>query len=483
MRKSPFICLVILAAGLISCSDRLVGDGEVYNTLNGQLVQITSGHFTNPDSLYSGVASSSNPELTQLLMAAMGPLLDNSAQKLKEKMDKMFEGKVGLTKDGQRQWQLETYEFTYRTISAQEEPIVLSGTVTFPNNTVEGVNHDIKFIDLMSHAAGVEESRSLLGGGYTQRALNNAAIIEPDFQGYGVSRGRDVYSFVSSRVLARQLADCALAALDVMHQRGVFLASYGYTLNQGTSQGAVIPIAFARWYETQAPQYFKDQFRLRATLSCNGPQDFASMFWYMSSHPDFNAMLCHRMVISLSALSSEQLGGYKAQDFLSDAARNAVVTVDGVSMPYYEAVGKYEYNTWGTEKNAPSTHSLSDILAPDMLTSKGELDPQSAKTQAFMRILSEQNPLYGWSPTIPIYMIHCPQDNAIPYETVHDYYDALSARGSNTNVRFGNLRLLPLSGAILSRIPFVTHVLSSAIIGMRENVNYNYEDLADDWEN
>ena len=485
MRKALFICLLLSVFSLTGCNDRLDGDGVGGSTLNGQLVQILSAHYTNPDSLFIGSSSSpeSNPDLVQFMKSTLMPLFGNPAKEQIEKLDKIFEEKVGLTPDGHRQWRLESYEFTYRTKSARGEDIVLSGVVAFPNNTVEGVDHAVKFLDLSSHAAATASSRALMGESYYQRALFNSAFIMPDFQGYGNTLGKETYCFMSSEVLARQLADCALAALDVMHLCGVSLAPYGYTFNQGTSQGAVIPVAFAKWYETKAPQSFKDQIRLRATLASNGPCDFASLMWYLSSHPEFDATLSNRIVVSLLALSPEQLGGYSALDFLSDASRNTIVTVDGVPMPYYEAVGKYEYNVWGAEKDAPSIRSMADILAPDMLTSQGKLNSESPKTQAFFRILSEQNPVYDWSPSLPIYFVHCPQDNAIPYEVAHDYYDVLSGRGSNGNVHFGNLRLPPLSGAVLGRVPFATHLVASLIIGMRELESEIVEDLTDDWEN
>ena len=41
------------------------------------------------------------------------------------------------------------------------------------------------------------------------------------------------------------MADCALAAMQVMQQHGVTLADDGYTLISGSSQKAVLPIAFA----------------------------------------------------------------------------------------------------------------------------------------------------------------------------------------------------------------------------------------------
>lgn len=448
-------------------------------TLDGRLVEILSTQYSDPDSLMSAPFSPDTPVLNTL-KELLTPLYLKSVQERKVQLDRVFQSRVGLTPDGHRQWRVESHYFTYRTQSARGEDIVLSGRVIFPNNTVEGVPHSVKALILESHQAGdagitsetQRELKSLL-------ALSDAAIILPDFQGYGTTLGQETYCFVSSEVLARQLADCTLAALDVMSQRDVTLAPYGYTLNQGESQGAVVPIAFARWYETKAPQSFKDQIRLRATLSALGPQDFAAMTWYLSDHQENNAILVARIAVSLPALSEQMLEGYAATDFYSDAVKNTMVE----SMPYYEAAGKHEYNIFGTEKDAPKLEKLAEILAPDMLTENGRLDAQSPKTQAFMRILAQQNPLTDWTPSLPIYFVSCPQDDAITHEISHDTYRTLSAYGSNPSVHWGNLQLPPLSAAILSKIPLATHIVPTFILRLRLNTSDYYKDLVSDWEN
>lgn len=486
MKKASLYCLLLAVICMASCRDRLESPGAESSALNGQLMSVDSTRFSNPDSLLTS-SFSTGYDLFNTVKDILLPVYQKLAQEQVEKLDEMFEDKVGLAPDGHRQWRLEVCYFSYRSQSARGEDIVLSGLMVFPNNTLEGVDHTVKAFRLDSHMAGGDPSplarikQDLL----SLQTLDNSAIIMPFYQGYGNTFGKETFCYVSSDVLARQMADCAIAAVEVMRQRGVSLASYGYSLCQGISEGAAASVAFAKWYETKAPQAFKEQIRLKATLSGCGPQDFSSMFWYLSEHPEFYAHLSSRVVNSLPALPEQMLGGYSAVDYLSDVLKNTIVTApNGVPMPYCEAVGKFAYNAVGMTKGAPSLRHLSDILAPDMLTAEGKLDAQSPKTKAFMRILAEQNSLLGWSPSLPIYFIASPQDDGDPYDVSHEFYQALSAHGANTNVHWGKLRIPPILASILhAAVLGANHGVACITVNLKQSVLMNYEDFVDNWEN
>ncbi len=74
----------------------------------------------------------------------------------------------------------------------------------------------------------------------------------------------------------------------------------------------------------------------------------------------------------------------------------------------------------GTKSDVPKTSKLSDILAADMLTANGRLNPQSPKTQVMLRLFKEENDVFDWQPTLPVYIMHCKEDNNIPYEVSYN---------------------------------------------------------------
>lgn len=416
------------------------------------------------------------------LRPALDPLFDVQTGKQRSDMDNLFREEIGTAGEGQNHWQIERHTFRYHSLSARGEDIVLSGTVIFPNNTVEGLAHRVQSLTLISAGAGASLTGESKVPPSSLRVFFNSAIILPDYQGIGNTIGNEAYCFASSKALVRQLADCAVAACQVMRQRGVAMAKDGYTMNIGISQKAVIPVAFAKWYERSAPQWFRDLLRLKASFVNCGPLDYKSLFWYLSEHPDFNAMLTKGLVASLAAFTPDQIGGYQPEEFMSSLFHDTKVDILGRFISYYDALARYQYNIAGTEQNVPATPRLADILAPDMLTADGRLDAESPKTQAFMRVLTEQNDIDGWSPTMPIYFIHCPQDDAIPYESVHDYYYTLSQHGTNPNVHWGDISVPPVSNHLLSQIPGAVHFVSSMYINIKLYLVEDLEDLLEQWE-
>lgn len=162
------------------------------------------------------------------------------------KLDRDFAAEVGTEPDGSRRWKIETYSFTYRSHTVAGEECVMSGRVTFPNNTVDGTSHQVKTLSLCSRQAlsGNDWAASESMFRMPIRALWNSAVIEPDFQNYGVNFAQVPEGAASPKVLARQLADCLLAALELMRQHGVSLAPDGYTTNWASSQSCAVPLMF-----------------------------------------------------------------------------------------------------------------------------------------------------------------------------------------------------------------------------------------------
>lgn len=388
--------------------------------------------------------------VAKLLDNAFGNFIDAHTPAL----DKLFEAEAGLDKQENHCWQMESYSFTYRSKSARGEDVVLSGRVTFPNHKTSGIGHQVKSLTLNMHHAlpqvSLMPSQTL--GMWTLRSYFNEAVIEPDGQGLGANLDKDYYCTVSSNVLARQMADCTLAALEVMRQHGVTLSGDGHSICTSCSQGATVPLAFAKYYETEASASFRQAVKLNAVYTGCGPVDFEDCIRYISDHPTFNAMLSKPIIFSLAALSPEQLYGYQPQDFVHPDLLNTQVEYGGRTMSYYEEEARYSSNVLGTKENLPSPKKLSEIIAPDMLGQDGKLDDTNPKTQALMRILAEQNDLSGCLPTTEIYLIHGKKDDGIPVENARKCYEALSNGGTMSNVHYHEISTLPILSE-LAKLP------------------------------
>jgi hypothetical protein len=188
-------------------------------------------------------------------------------------MDALFNERVGKAADGSRQWNVKRYVFTYKSISGiTGNDTTLVGSVIFPTNTV-GQPHQVDVLTLYHHQAYFMGSW-LPSNAVTMmalHALHNSAVIEPDGQGWGDDNDKIFCDNMQGDLLAVQMADCVLAAIEVMGKAGVTLAEDGYTNNWGTSVGVMGATGFAQYMENDAPHELQQFLRLRATFIGEGP--------------------------------------------------------------------------------------------------------------------------------------------------------------------------------------------------------------------
>ncbi len=188
-------------------------------------------------------------------------------------MDALFKETVGTAEDGSRQWHIKRCVFTYKSVSGVTgNDTTLVGSVIFPTNTL-GKPHQVEVLSLYHHQAFFDNSWlpshsvTLMG----MHALNNFAVIEPDGQGASPDAVKLTKENMRGDWLALQMADCVLAALEVMRQEGVTFAENGYTNNWGTSLGTVGATGFAQYMENDAAPDLQALFNLRATYIGEGP--------------------------------------------------------------------------------------------------------------------------------------------------------------------------------------------------------------------
>jgi hypothetical protein len=188
-------------------------------------------------------------------------------------MDALFKETVGTAVDGSRQWHIKRCVFTYGSISGVTgNDTTLVGSVIFPTNTL-GKPHQVEVLSLYHHQALFDNSWlashsvTLMG----MHALNNFAVIEPDGQGASPDAVKLTKENMRGDWVALQMADCMLAALEVMRQEGVTFAENGYTNNWGTSIGTVGTTGFAQYMENNATPDLQALFNLRATYIGEGP--------------------------------------------------------------------------------------------------------------------------------------------------------------------------------------------------------------------
>ena len=384
-------------------------------------------------------------------------------------LDARFNKECGRRPFSKRCWEIKSYTFSYlsQTVDGREKE--MSGRVTFLGHKTEGIPHQVKTISLHTHQAILNKewapSQNLMYA--PLKVLWDSAVIEPDLQKWGINYGIETDGGGSYRQMGMQLADCTVAALEIMRRHGVALAPEGYTTNWGSSQGAHPALHFAQWYETKAPQWFRDALRLRSTFSAEAAVDSVETTKIQMQRTEYLSIEMIALVGYFKAFSPEQLGGYKPEDFIPEWYNEKKYQVDGKMVSFFDAIN-YSYSQI-TDPVIKEITSFDQVFAPDMLTADGKVDLDCPKIQAWLACLKKHNNLDGWTPQLPLYLAHSPKDDMIPYEMAYKLYRTLSDQGKNPHVHMYDV---PFPGFIPTG-GMLTHViiafLEQILIALKEN--------------
>ena len=447
--------LTVLVLLLLGCQEALsenVPPQEKPWEPSGQtLVDILEESHYTPDEFANALGSPSLMAMLEGMQPKSGPwikaLFKGKVNSLITHLDSRFAKECGrFSKCG---WEIQSYTFTYLSETVDSRKITMSGRVTFPNHKVAGKPHQVKTLTLHTHQAFLfpewAPSKSLMF--MPVKAMWDSAVIEPDLQKWGVNFTKEYDGGGSALHMSRQLADCTVAALEVMQQHGVTLAPKGYTNNWGSSQGAVPSLYFAKWYDTEAPQWFKDAVRLKATFCGEGATEWSEFMEFNFQHPEMIDPDLIIMAGYFKGFTPEQLGGYKPEEFVNQWFTDTKLQLEGKEYSFQDVVSYFTPNE--TAPYSKDLTSFKQVYAPDMLKADGEVDANSPKMRAWLECLHQYNNLEGWTPQHQVYIAHCPVDDMIPYYTAHNVYLNLSNQGKNRNVHMLSVpsyKIIPRKG-------------------------------------
>lgn len=437
LTRSPLWILAVLTAGLFSCEESKQETPRQDLRENTLVTILRDEHYT-PEEFVDALGA---PTMTAMFEEIAPDLLPWAKGLLKLKvnghlpaLDRSFFNEVGTGPGGTRKWEIQSYTFSYCSQTVDGRDVVMSGRVTFPNNTVEGVSHSVKTLSLHTHqmllSADCAPTENLMY--MPLRALWNSAVIEPDYQQWGINFAKIPDGGGSPKVMARQLADCVMAALEVMRKHDVTLAPDGYTVNWGSSQNSMAALAFTHYYETEAPAWFQDEVKLRSTFTGEGPYDVPYMLF--NTTPEEFAISRIILLHYPLAFNEEQLGGYSPYDFFNPWFKDTKIEYNGREYTALEACSM-GLDSKLDQDALNSRFTPGTVVAADMLTPEGEIDENSPKARALKACLIKHNDLPGWQPMRPIYIAHCKEDQLSPYRFAERYARLLSENGNNPNVR------------------------------------------------
>ena len=385
------------------------------------------------------------------------------------KLNRLFAKECGRGWFAKRCWEIQSYTFTYRSQTVDGRDVILSGRVTFLNNRDACIPHQARTISLHTHQAFFDPSwapsQNLM---YVPlKVMWDSVVIEPDLQKWGVTHGIESDGGGSAVQMARQLADCTVAALEIMRQHGVTLAPDGYTTNWGSSQGAMPTLYFDKWYDTEAPQWFKEALRLRASYIAEGVTIMPELTKFNYRNGQDFPLKPVTSVGYLKAFTPEQLGGYKPQEFVPQWWNDTKFQVNGREISFFDAVCHYIQE--GMFPLSDTLDSYAGLVAPDMLTPDGQVDMNCPKIQAWLECQQVHNDMSNWTPEHAIYIAHCPTDEMLPYQYAYNQYLAISNNGQNPNVHMLNIPANRFASMGGMKPHFIIAFMSQVMMAFAEN--------------
>lgn len=474
MNKNSFFygIVAVLLLFTTACSnddDTLSSKGKD----RGKLISVIKSERYTPDEFMDAVTPAEQFKNLHELAPDLHPLVETSMRvKFAPRLlalDALFMLEVGSGNNNRRQWQMESYVFTYMSKSCDGADTEFSGRVTFPNNTVAGVGHEVESLSLFTHPAipgkawVPSENLDIM----MLRSFFNSAVIEPDLQGYGVDEGKHKFSQYAPKVTMLQLADCVTAALEVMRQHDVKLAPEGYAENWGGSQTAATTAHFQKYYETDAPGWFRKAVRLRSSFIVTNIRNYADAEPMYLTVPESRCSEAFRdIIVGVTCLKPSQRGGYEMSDFMSNRALTEMLEVDGKKMTAYQYMTRITGYPNITNLSGPiSDWSLTDLAAPDMLTPDGKMDMSSPKVKALVDAFHLINDYGDFNPKLPIYLCQHKEDEYFTQEDLISYAAMISDNGKNPNVHCANIPLKTTNSIVYNTIGiqynhFVSYLLA-----------------------
>ena len=437
--KKIFLLLAIASVTLFTaCYD---DDDEPNTQENSSVVSIESSSTFSPKEMATAIANSAYVQDylggSNLFTLAVNSMCQVTAAGNGLHLDTLFAKKEGsFLLTYKRSWHIESYTFNYRSVSSKGEPIMLSGRVSFPKGDKYD-EHQVKSLSLYAHAmanaAGVP-SRSVQPA--ILRTLFNSAVIEPDYQGYGIAQGNNYPGF-SSEVLAQQMTDCIMAALEVMKSNGVTLAKGGYSTAWGNSVAAPAILGFARYYDEKMSDDDKAKINLKSVSISNGVLLSDQMVQYFDQHQLYNPELTAYVLPFINAMPGLVLEGYALKDLAPEWMQYQIVDINGESCSFFYAMTNgLEYRSvWPKEYRVSM---LKNHFAAEMFNDKGRFNYSNVKTMLLMNILHGVSDWGGWQPSMDVYMTHSKFDDRMPYSQAEAF---ASSKSASRNVHFKDVKL------------------------------------------
>lgn len=315
-----------------------------------------------------------------------------------------------------------SYEITrlsYQSINGKGEPVTLSMKLAYPEGILTKY-HDPKFIVLDNHPTICSQAESPYEKNpiALAKALEDALVVCPDYEGFGISVGND-HPYLCQDLNARQSVDAVLAAIDYINARkGIKMKSGYYLENYGYSQGGGIALSVHKYIENSLSPADQAKLNLKKSVCGGGTYNLPLMMdIYLDVDDNVYPAILPLMLIGFQSAYPQIMDGFELSDFLR-AEFLATGIADRIRSKQYtiDELNEFIEKTYGTKL-------YSQMLVPEFY------DETSAIRQAFDQCLANADATQGWTPVKNVTLFHSAKDQIVPVENALSAYESL--KGGN----------------------------------------------------
>lgn len=306
--------------------------------------------------------------------------------------------------------------FAYQSLSLQGEPIMLSGLVTIPILSDNKPERMLIYHRILAPTYKIAPSNSLPIEAVL--TADNTICVFPDYYGSGITEGCPT-SFAALNYHARCAVDCALAALDIVHNEGVELSDDFYTWNTGYSQGGGYALATQKYIETTLSDSLSERINLRWSLCGGGVYEPDKLFENFIDKGDMGSTPSIYFQALRGVFNEYNLNCFSISDFLSDDAKE--LGLDSIlKLP--------DDGFWDL---ATRVDDLCDNNDPTFYFNPQMSDTSSIYFKVLHNALIDDGCVDVWCPSNPVILYHSENDNCVPFQHALSAQQKLNKNNQN----------------------------------------------------
>ena len=290
---------------------------------------------------------------------------------------------------------------------------------------------------------------SIQGTALLMSGFAGFAVVMPDYLGYGDSND-SYHPYILKKTSAKVSIDMLRASVAYMTNNNIIFNGQVYI--SGYSEGGYVAMSMAKELE----ENYSSSFNVKALAAMAGPYDVKALAdkeideTRTMEYPAFLAYLSHSYTKAYSNLSLEDSIVYPNTDIFHsffDGSKSG--TVINLSL----GIGDQTNGGYKVEK-------ADKLFNIDFIN-----DYKSNVNNAFKVRFSENN-VFDWTPRSKVNLIHCKDDEIVPFSMSQTAYDKFISNGaSSTNITLSEIPSSVLVQQIDATHPFVHSNCGSTAYG------------------